>query len=58
MDGNKKWVSYLYRTAQPFTLATFLSWGSSIGAGRIRLTHCKSTTFCIGKNISQIFHCF
>jgi len=25
--GQKKWVSYLYRTAQPFTLAMFPSWG-------------------------------
>ena len=32
-----KMASYLYRTAQPFTLATFRSWGSSTGAGRIRL---------------------
>jgi len=23
----KKWVSYLYRTAQPFTLAFFRTWG-------------------------------
>jgi hypothetical protein len=30
-------ASYLHRTAQPSTLATFRSWGSSIGAGRIRL---------------------
>ncbi len=30
-------ASYLYRTAQPFTLATFRSWGNSTGAGRIRL---------------------
>jgi len=30
-------ASYLYRTAQPFTLAIFQSWGSSTGAGRIRL---------------------
>ena len=30
-------ASYLHRTAQPFTLAAFLPWGSSIGAGRIRL---------------------
>ena len=30
-------ASYLYRTAQPFTLATFRFWGSSTGAGRIRL---------------------
>ena len=32
-----KTASYLYRTAQPLTLATFRSWGSSAGAGRIRL---------------------
>ena len=32
-----KTASYLYRTAQPPTLATFRSWGSSAGAGRIRL---------------------
>jgi len=38
---HKKWVSYLYRTAQPFTLATFQFWGSSTGAGRIRLTRHK-----------------
>ncbi len=37
----KKWVSYLYRTAQPPTLASFRIWGSSAGAGRIRLTRCK-----------------
>ena len=33
----KKVASYLHRTAQPPTLATFRSWGSSAGAGRIRL---------------------
>lgn len=28
LDGTKKkWVSYLYRTAQPSTLAVFLPWG-------------------------------
>ena len=32
-----KMASYLHRTAQPSTLATFRSWGSSTGAGRIRL---------------------
>jgi len=32
-----KTASYLHRTAQPSTLATFRSWGSSTGAGRIRL---------------------
>ncbi len=35
--GAKKVASYLHRTAQPSTLATFRSWGSSTGAGRIRL---------------------
>jgi hypothetical protein len=46
---HKKWVSYLYRTAQPFTLATFLSWGSSIGAGRIRLTRMQKYSFLYSK---------
>ena len=48
--GNKKWVSYLYRTAQPPTLASFRTWGSSAGAGRIRLTRRKSiNNFQIGR---------
>jgi len=34
---NKKPASCLHRTAQPHTLAIFRSWGSSVGAGRIRL---------------------
>ena len=34
-------ASYLHRTAQPSTLATFRSWGSSTGAGRIRLANAK-----------------
>ena len=34
-------ASYLHRTAQPSTLATFRSWGSSTGAGRIRLAEAK-----------------
>lgn len=34
-------ASYLHRTAQPSTLATFRSWGSSTGAGRIRLAVAK-----------------
>jgi hypothetical protein len=37
MATNKKPASYLHRTAQPHTLAIFRSWGSSAGAGRIRL---------------------
>ncbi len=28
-NRNKKWVSTLYRTAQPFILAAFLPWGGS-----------------------------
>ena len=43
--SDKKGVSYLYRTAQPSTLAAFRPWGSSTGAGRIRLTRCKNTNF-------------
>ena len=39
--GEIKTASYLHRTAQPFTLATFRSWGNSTGAGRIRLAGCK-----------------
>ena len=39
--GQKKMASYLHRTAQPPTLATFRSWGSSAGAGRIRLAVAK-----------------
>ena len=27
--GHEKWVSYLYRTAQPLILAVFLPWGGS-----------------------------
>ncbi len=42
---HKKRVSYLYRTAQPPTLAAFRPWGNSAGAGRIRLTRCKDTIF-------------
>ncbi len=39
-------ASYLHRTAQPSTLATFRSWGSSIGAGRIRLAGAKIRDIC------------
>ena len=41
--SRQKRVSYLYRTAQPSTLAAFRPWGSLTGAGRIRLTRCKDT---------------
>jgi len=34
--GRKKWQTE-HRTAQPPTLATFRSWGSSAGAGRADL---------------------
>ena len=40
---NKKWVSPDIAPLQPPTLATFRSWGSSAGAGRIELTRCKDT---------------
>ena len=41
---------------EPPTLATFLSWGISEGAGRIRLTRCKSTDFYRnGKRKSDFF---
>jgi len=37
-DGRqKKRASDSYRTAQPPTLASFRTWGSSAGAGRMRL---------------------
>jgi hypothetical protein len=35
----------LHRTAQPSTLATFRSWGSSTGAGRARPAGAKLTKF-------------
>ena len=34
---HKKWQVTYIAPLQPFTLAAFLPWGSSIGAGRIRL---------------------
>jgi hypothetical protein len=43
LGTKKKWVSPLCRTAQPSTLASFRTWGSSTGAGRIRLTRGKSS---------------
>ena len=41
-------ASYLHRTAQPFTLAIFRSWGSSTGAGRIRLADANIGFFLKG----------
>ena len=41
-------ASYLHRTAQPSTLATFRSWGSSTGAGRIRLAGAKIGNLGLG----------
>ena len=35
----------LHRTAQPPTLATFRSWGSSAGAGRVRPAGAKIIEF-------------
>jgi len=55
IKSDKKRVSTLYRTAQPLTLASFRSWGSWVGAGRIRLTRSKSTTIfiiCPSNNLS------
>jgi len=34
----------LHRVAQPPTLASFLTWGSSVGADRIALTDRKSNS--------------
>jgi len=45
-EGKIKMASYLHRTAQPPTLATFRSWGSSAGAGRIRLADAKLRNNC------------
>jgi hypothetical protein len=35
-EGNKKWQADYIAPLQPPTLATFRSWGSSAGAGRVR----------------------
>lgn len=58
INEHKKRVSYLYRTAQPFTLATFLSWGSSTGAGRIRLTRMQRYNFLRSKKHIADFSLF
>jgi len=42
---NKKRASYLYRTAQPSTLASFRTWGDSTGAGRIRLARTTKVVY-------------
>jgi hypothetical protein len=47
-------ASYLHRTAQPSTLATFRSWGSSTGAGRIRLAAAKIQRKFLVLNLKQI----
>lgn len=53
----KKWASYLHRTAQPLTLASFQTWGSSAGAGRIRLARRKSMKqFLSTKVIGTFFY--
>jgi len=41
----KKMAGCLHRTAQPPTLATFRSWGSSAGAGRARPAAAKIENF-------------
>ncbi len=43
----KKWQVTYIAPLQPFTLATFLSWGSSIGAGRIRLAGANIVDYCL-----------
>lgn len=45
-EKKKRQVTYI-APLQPPTLATFLSWGSSAGAGRIRLAGCKGNTIGI-----------
>ena len=40
-EHQKKWQVTYIAPLQPFTLAAFLPWGSSIGAGRIRLAGTK-----------------
>src|SRR5206468_3388946 len=51
-------ASYLHRTAQPSTLATFRSWGSSTGPGRIILAGASkvdaSTSVCMSVNNSLV----
>ena len=44
-------ASYLHRTAQPSTLAAFRPWGSSTGAGRIRLAAANIRAY--GKYVSH-----
>ncbi len=39
--GQKKWQVTYIAPLQPSTLAAFLPWGDSIGAGRIRLAGAK-----------------
>lgn len=50
----KRQVTYI-APLQPPTLATFLSWGSSAGAGRIRLAGCKGNTMCCKSKFYAIF---
>ena len=42
----KRGVSYLYRTAQPSTLAAFPPWGNLRGATCLRLAPRKDTNLC------------
>ena len=48
-------ASYLHRTAQPSTLAIFRSWGSSTGAGRIRLADAKIREMMFINNAGKLF---
>ena len=54
--SNKK-CEETHRAAQPPTLAAFLPWGSSEGAGRMPLTPQKYIFQCIiNYSIEKIFH--
>ena len=54
----QKRASDLYRTAQPPTLASFRTWGNSVGASRIRLAQIlpedpyKFMKFLINKRVN------
>jgi hypothetical protein len=60
LDGGKKWQAYYIAPLQPPTLATFRSWGSSAGAGRVRPAGAKigegrfATIKCSDKNCLAI----
>ncbi len=51
--GNKKWVSYFHRTAQPHTLAPFPAWGIQQELVVKDLPRAKLTIILKTKEISQ-----